>query len=190
LATAPSCSCVYSVYVWGQKMAEASKGSQTSHCVVDDGLAVAAFALPAFCDDLHGVVACADGVGVHPYPVPLGGCLNVVMSNEDDSLLDLRGRPPATSRGFTEKAISANAANNTAEEPPNDLVVSSKGSIVFDYLCATGNDPSATDGEQELPVDAKENKGAKLFASSYILGIAAVTLVFFLFARCVNPAHL
>ena len=59
-------------------MAEASKGSQTSRCVVDDGLAVAAFALPAFCGDLHGVVACTVGVDVHPYPVPLDGCPNVV----------------------------------------------------------------------------------------------------------------
>ena len=56
-------------------MAEALKGSQTSRCVVDDGLAVAASAHPASCGDLHGVVACAVGVDVHPYPVPPDGCL-------------------------------------------------------------------------------------------------------------------
>ena len=46
-----------SVSVRCQKiMAEALKGSQTSRCVVEDGLAVAVFALPAFCGDLRGVV--------------------------------------------------------------------------------------------------------------------------------------
>ena len=95
---------------------------------------------------------------------------------------------------------SANAANNTAEVPPNDLVVSTEGSIKFDYLCAAGNAPSATDDEEEdggdepdedhhddhdhkddkdvIPeLDAKENEGAKLFASSLILGITAVAFV-------------
>ena len=72
-------------------MAEALKGSQTCRCVADDGLAVAAFALPAFCGDLHGVVACAVDVGVHPYPVPLNGCLNVVTSNEDGTYIESQG---------------------------------------------------------------------------------------------------
>ena len=74
-----------------QKMAEALKGSQTSRCVVDDGLAVAASAHPASCGDLHGVVACAVGVDVHPYPVPLDGCPNVVTSNEDGMYIESQG---------------------------------------------------------------------------------------------------
>ena len=56
------------------EVAEALKGSQTSHFVGGDGLAVAVFALPVFCGDLRGVVACAVDAGVHPYPVVLDGC--------------------------------------------------------------------------------------------------------------------
>ena len=72
-------------------MAETSKDSQTYRRVADGGLAVAAFALPAFCGDLHGVVACAVGVRVHSYPVPLDGCLNVVTSNEDGMCIESQG---------------------------------------------------------------------------------------------------
>ena len=71
---------------------------------------------------------------------------------------------------------SANAANNTAEVPPNELVVSTKGLIKFDYLCAAGNAP--TDVKEDNVTENKnedKNVGAK-FASSYILGIAAVAL--------------
>ena len=58
-------------------MAESLKGSfryplyRISCCVVDNGLAVDVFALPACCNDLQGIVVYAVDFGVHPYPVLL-----------------------------------------------------------------------------------------------------------------------
>jgi len=42
--------------------------------------------------------------------------------------------------------------------------------IKFDYLCAAGNAPSATDDERDEGKETGES-GAKLFASSHILGL-------------------